>query len=362
MVRPRSRRAHPDVAARSIVVRVRSGRRAATALLVGLASALALSACGGASGTTITLYNGQHVQTTDALVAAFERAHPGVTVAVRSDSENTLDAQIVQEGGRSPADVFFAENSPALEYLQGRGLLAALPADVLAATPSRYNSTTGRWVGVSARVSVMVYNPAVVARRKLPTSILQLAEPRYRGLIGLAPSETDFQPIVTAVLHSVGHARALAWLEGLKRNAAGHLYASNEALTLAVNRGAVGLGVIDQYYWYRLRASLGASSMHSALTSFAPHDPGYVVDVSGAAVLASSHHRAAAVALVRFLVSRAGQEIITHSDSFEYPLASGVVTTEPETPFSALRPDPITVAQLGTGSTAVALLREAQLL
>ncbi len=362
MVRPPSRRAQPSAAVRALVALRTRGARATATLLSVAAGALALSACGTASGTTITLYNGQHVQTTDALVTAFEKAHPGIHVAVRSDSENTLDAQIVQEGARSPADVFFAENSPALEYLQGRGLLAPLPSSLLAATPARYNSPSGRWVGVTARVSLMVYDPATVSRSRLPSSILQLAEPRYAGLLGLAPSETDFQPIVTAVLRSVGRARTLAWLEGLKRNAAGHLYSSNEALTLAVNRGAVGLAVIDQYYWYRLRASLGAGSMHSTLAPFAPRDPGYVIDVSGAGVLASSHHRAAAEALVRFLVSRTGQEIIARSDSFEYPLASGVVTVQPETPFGALRPDPISVAQLGTGSTAVALLREAQLL
>lgn len=337
-------------------------RRLGSAALTLGAASLVLSACGTTAGTTITLYNGQHVQTTDALVAAFEKAHPGIHVAVRSDDENTLDAQIVQEGSRSPADVIFTENSPALEYLEGRGLLARLPASTLAETPARYDSPHGRWVGVSARVSLMVYNPSLIAASRLPADILALANPRFKGLIGLAPSETDFQPIVTAVLEAVGRARTLAWLDGLRANAEGHLYPSNEALTLAVNRGSVALAVINQYYWYRLRAALGASAMHSALAYFAPRDPGYVVDVSGAGVLASSHHRAAAEAFVRFLVSREGQEIIAHSDSFEYPIDSGVTTAQPETPFSRLEPDPIPLGSLGTGSAAVALLREAQLL
>jgi ABC-type Fe3+ transport system substrate-binding protein len=52
------------------------------------------------------LYNGQHEQTTDSLVAGFERAYPNITVAVRSDDEDTFDAEIVEEGSRSPADVF----------------------------------------------------------------------------------------------------------------------------------------------------------------------------------------------------------------------------------------------------------------
>ena len=50
-----------------------------------------------------------------------------------------------------------------------------------------------------------------------------------------------------------------------------------------------------------------------------------------------------------------GQEIIAHSISFEYPIASGVKTVQPETPFSELKPNPIDIAQLGTGATAIAL-------
>jgi iron(III) transport system substrate-binding protein len=102
--------------------------------------------------------------------------------------------------------------------------------------------------------------------------------------------------------------------------------------------------------------------MHSAIATFAPGDPGYVVDVSGAAVLRSSTHQAAAQRLVAFIASKQGQEIIAHSDSFEYPVDSGVTTAQPETPFDELRPNPISIAELGTGATAIALLQEAQLL
>ena len=93
--------------------------RAATLVLtLGL-----LAGCGSSSSQSITLYSGQHEQTTDALVAGFEKA-TGITVNVRSDDEDTLADEIVTEGSSSPADVIYTENSPALEYLQGKGLLA----------------------------------------------------------------------------------------------------------------------------------------------------------------------------------------------------------------------------------------------
>jgi iron(III) transport system substrate-binding protein len=321
-----------------------------------------LSACGGTSGPSITLYNGQHVQTTDALVAAFEK-DTGITVDVRNGTEDTLADQIAVEGSSTPADVIYTENSPALEQLEGKGLLSRVDPSTLSRTPSRFDSPGGDWVGVSARVSVLIYNPSLIEESQLPTSILQLADPRYRGELAFAPGETDFQPVITSVDRAYGTAATLHWLKGIKANAGSHVYAANETITAQVNRGTVAFGVVNQYYWYRLRAEIGAANMHSKITYFSPHDPGYVLDVSGAGILRSSRHQADAQRFLAFLVSRQAQEIIGgHSMSFEYPIASGVTTAAPETPFDQLQPYPITIAQLGNGSTAIALLQRAGLL
>jgi len=335
--------------------------------LAGIMIAGGMAACGGAasgSSQSITLYNGQHVQTAESIISGFERA-TGITVNVRNDDEDVLADQIVAEGASSPADVIWTENSPALEFLQGKGLLARVDAATLARTPARYNSPQGDWVGVSARVSVLVYNPSLIPRTQLPTSVLELASPRFRGKLAIAPSETDFQPIVTSVLRRYGRAEALRWLAGIKANAAGHVYPDNETIAADVNRGVAAFGVVNQYYWYRMRAEIGASNIHSQIATFAPGDPGYVIDVSGAAVVKSSRHQAAAQKFLAYLVSRAGQEVIANparSISFEYPVASGVTTLAPETPLGQLRPYPITIAQLGEGAAAIALLKEAGLL
>jgi iron(III) transport system substrate-binding protein len=347
--------------------RVKRIKRYGWAVGAAVLASASLAACGSSSAqgshqVTITLYNGQHEQTTDSLVTGFEKKYPDIRVAVRSDDEDTFDAQIVQEGSRSPADVFYTENSPALEYLQQKGLLAKVDASTLDKTPSKYNSPDGDWVGVSARVSVLIYNPSLIKKSDLPTSVLQLASPKYRGELAFAAGETDFQPIVTSVLKAYGKKRALAWLNGIKTNAASHTYPDNETIADEVNRGVVAFGVVNQYYWYRMQAEIGASNMHSKITYFAPHNPGYVLDVSGAGILKTSKHKAAAQTFLAFLVSKQGQEIIAHSISFEYPIASDVSTAQPETPFEDLQPYPIDVAQLGTGEKAIALLREVQLL
>src|ERR1700685_3628992 len=142
-----------------------------TAVLSGLTLSLAvcgaLTACGSSasdpsSGQSITLYSGQHEQTTNGLVTAFEK-QTGITVNVRNDDEDTLANLIAVQGAHSPADVFYTENSPALEFLQDKGLLSPVDASTLAAVPAQYSSPQGGWVGVSARVSVLIYNPSLIS-------------------------------------------------------------------------------------------------------------------------------------------------------------------------------------------------------
>jgi iron(III) transport system substrate-binding protein len=332
----------------------------ALVLATGLVAACGSASAGGAAGS-ITLYSGQHEQTTQSLVTAFEQ-QTGIHVNVRYNDEDSFADEIVAEESHPVADVFYTENSPALEYLQQKGLLAGVDASTLAKTPAQYNSPQGDWVGVSARVSVLIYNPSLISAAQLPTSVLQLADPKYKGKLAFAAGETDFQPIVTAVARAYGDATASSWLDGIKANAGSHIYPDNETIADEVNRGAVAFGVVNQYYWYRMQAELGASNVHSKITYFAPHDPGYVVDVSGAGILKSTKNMADAQKFLAFIVSKQGQEIIAHSISYEYPLDDGVTTAAPETPFNQLQPYPISIAELGDGSTAISLLQKAGLL
>jgi iron(III) transport system substrate-binding protein len=307
----------------------------------------------------ITLYSGQHEQTVDSLVKAFEQ-EAGVKVSVRSADEGTLANQMLQEGSDTPADVFFAENPPALNVLDEHHLLAKTLPSTLAKVDTAYSPTTGDWVGVSARAVALGYNTGQVKEANLPTSVLDLAKPEWKGKVGLAPAETDFQPVITAIIKQRGLDAATTWLKGLKNNA--KLYDDNEAVVAAINRGKVETGLLDHYYWYRLRDEVGTGSIHSALHYFAPGDPGSLVTVSGAGQTASSNHPGTAQAFLAFLVGPTAQKIIATSESYEYPLGSGVQTAKPLRPFSDFGPSPLTIAEFGDGRQALDLLQQVGLL
>jgi iron(III) transport system substrate-binding protein len=349
-------------------------RRRRGGIVAGAAAAFltagALAGCGATaqasgnlgSGQTIVLYNAQHQQTTDALIAAFTK-QTGIKVKVDSDDEDVLTAQIEQEGSRSPADVFYTENSNWLQQLANRGMLSPVDAPTLANVPTADSGSDGDWVGVSARVSALVYNPSKISASQLPTSILDMANPRYKGEFELAPSETDFWPLVASVAKAKGNAAAVAWLEGLKANAGNNdNVPDNETLTSDVSQGTTDFAVINHYYYYRLQAEVTGGTGSAKLAYFAPDDPGYVESISGAAVLKSSKHQAAAQEFLNFVTSQSGQEVLESGQSFEYPLKAGVAANPKLPPLTSYQPNSFDPADFGTGEISKTLLQQAGLL
>src|SRR5271168_4577470 len=76
-----------------------------------------------AGAVTLNLYSAQHEQTVDLLTKAFTK-ESGIDVKVHSGDAPELASELLKEGASSHADVFFTENSPELELLSEKGLLA----------------------------------------------------------------------------------------------------------------------------------------------------------------------------------------------------------------------------------------------
>jgi iron(III) transport system substrate-binding protein len=314
----------------------------------------------GAFPASLTLYSAQHEQTVDLLTKAFTK-ETGIEVKVHNGEAPELASQIVKEGASSPADVFFTENSPELELLSEKGLLAKVAPATLASVPARDSSPAGDWVGVLARENVLVFNKGMIQEASLPASLLDLAKPEWKGKIAIAPTDADFLPLVGAVVALKGRPVALDWLKGLRQNAA--IFDDDEGVVAAVERGAAAVGIVNNYYWDRLRAEKGADKMQSAIHHFAGGDVGGLMNVSGAAVLKASRKQAAAQKFLAFLVSKPTQEMLAKLDiTFEYPLAPGVAANPVLKPMSELSPPPLTLKQIGDDRDAAQLLREAGLI
>ena len=173
-------------------------------LTVGLAMALAvvlLPACSGSD--RLTVYSGRTADLIGPLLEQFAEEQD-VGIDVRYGDSGELAQLIDTEGEDSPADVFISQSPGAVAFLDQDDRLAALPDEILESVEADDHAADGHWVGVTARVRVLVYNTEEVDPATLPESVFDLTDPQYRGLVGVAPPNASFQDFVTAMRLDIG--------------------------------------------------------------------------------------------------------------------------------------------------------------
>jgi iron(III) transport system substrate-binding protein len=310
-------------------------RRAATVVLAAVAAGIALLAASGCGDDreALTVYTGRTESLVAPLLERFSEEND-IAIDVRYGDTNDLALLIGTEGDRSPADVFWGQSPGATAYLAGKDLLAPLSTEVLELVAPGFEDGDGRWVGVSGRQRVLVYNRDEVAEADLPDSVLDLTAPAYRGKVGIAPTNGSFQDFVTALRHHEGEEAARAWLEGMAANDS-PTYANNNAIVEAVGRGEIPFGLVNHYYNHRFLAE--DPSLPSRNHHFADGDIGGLVIPSSVSVLASSDRQEDAARFIAFLLAKESQEYFAE-ETFEYPLAAGVPAAEGVPPLSSLRP------------------------
>ena len=297
-------------------------------VLLGLGAALALVAAscgddGGAAGSpgeggSLTVYSGREEEFVASLFERFE-ADTGIHVDVRYGDSAELAATLVEEGDASPADVFFSQDAGSLGAVAEAGLFAEIDPETLNRVEERFRSPDGLWVGTSGRGRVAVYNTEALDASQLPASILDFADPRWEGRIGLPPTNSSFQAHVAAMMLTIGEGPTRDWLEGLMANGV-RFYEDNAATTRAVAAGEIEVGLVNHYYKFEVEAEDG--SLPIANHYFESGDPGSFVNTAGVGILASADHDEAARTFVDFVTGEAGQSWVA-TETWEYPVAPG---------------------------------------
>ncbi|MBA2448637.1 MAG: iron ABC transporter substrate-binding protein [Chloroflexi bacterium] len=335
-----------------------STRRLTSLIVLAAVTVMALSSlampAGRAQPSTLTLYSGRTEALIGPLLERFTR-DTGIEVRARYGDSAELAATILEEGTNSPADVLFSQDAGALGALASRGLLATLPAETLQRVDTKFQARDGFWVGVSGRARVIVYNTDLLSPADLPDAVAGLADPRWQGAIGWAPTNASLQASVTAMRLLEGEEAARQWLAGIKANRP-KVYANNAAVVQAVANGEVQVGLVNHYYLYGFLKDRGPSF---SARNYHPRTggAGAIVNVAGVGLLSTATSSAAAQRFVDYLLSADAQQYFA-DQTFEYPLVAGVEPHPDLLPLAQINHPDIDLANLADLEVTLRLMRE----
>lgn len=304
------------------------------------------------SSKPLVIYSGRSESLVGPMIKQFEDLS-GIEVQVNYGSTGPLAATLLEEGSNTPADIYFAQDPGGLGAVID--MLDVLSDDVTGLVPDWARSPENKWVGISGRARVLVYGTDSLTEDELPTSIAELTDPKWKGKLGWAPSNSSFQAMITGMRQLWGEERTREWLEGIIDNDP-RIYPNNTTQVAAARNGEIEIGMVNHYYLYRFLAEEGDG--FEARNWFTPEaDPGSVVLVAGAGMLNASDNKEAAIRFLEFMLSEVGQQYFA-TQTHEYPLIEGVVPDRGLPPLDSITKPSVDLSTLGDLENTQDLLRD----
>lgn len=202
----------------------------------------------GTSSPRVVVYCAQDQEFADQIFVDFKTSAQ-LSVAAHYDTEANktvvLYDELVREKRRPRCDVFWNNEIIATIRLERQGLLEAYRSPSAAPFPASSKSKDGLWQAFAARARVLIVNTQLVKAGDMPQSLLDLAQPRWRGKVAIAKPEFGTSATHAACLFEVlGSERAKLFYRDLKRNHTA-IVAGNKQVAEGVGMGQFEVGITD---------------------------------------------------------------------------------------------------------------------
>jgi iron(III) transport system substrate-binding protein len=304
----------------------------------------------------LTIYSGREEKIMGPLIEKAEK-DLGMDIEVRYGDSTELAIALAEEGKNSPADVFYSQDAGALGAVAKENLALTLPNELLQKVDEQFRSPTGQWIGISGRARVIDYNTKQVKPSELPSTVMELTDPKWRGKVGWAPTNGSFQSFVSAMRVLEGDPKTLDWLKAMKANGA-KSYDGNTAIVEALGRGEIVLGLVNNYYLYRFTQT---DANFPVALHYTRGDAGSLINAAGLAVLKTTDQQSDAQKFVAYMLGSEAQKYLTE-EFYEYPLVKGIPVSQNQVPLNKLQSPKLDLSKLADLKGTLSLIKEADLL
>jgi len=220
---------------------------------MGVTIAAALPGCSGSQSssppsTTVVVYTSVDEVFAEPVCKQFEQ-DTGIKIDLMPDTEETKSTgllnRLIAEKGRPRADVFWSGDPVRAAILKTQGVSATYKSPSADGLPTEFSDPAGYWTSFSARARVIIYNKDLVPEADKPTSVRDLADPRFKGKTCIAnPLFGTTSMHAAALFQTMGDEEATKYFDSLANNAV-KILSSNGEVRRRVANGEFAFGLTD---------------------------------------------------------------------------------------------------------------------
>jgi iron(III) transport system substrate-binding protein len=204
--------------------------------------------CWTSPGREVVVYTAQDEEYAKPIFDEFAKTS-GITVRPKWDSESTktvgLAKAIETEAARPVCDVFWNSEVLLTIRLARKGLLDVYRPKAAESYPAMYHSKDGLWHGLAARARILLVNTERLPKERRPRSIMDLADARFKGRIGMAKPLFGSTATHAACLFAFwGDEKAREFYDRLKANDV-KILSGNKQVAEAVSGKEIDFGITD---------------------------------------------------------------------------------------------------------------------
>lgn len=297
---------------------------------------LLLPCIGCGSGNEVVVYTALDREFSEPILKDFEK-QTGIVALPKYDVESTktvgLATAILAERNRPRCDVFWNNEILHTLRLEKAGVLDVYRSPAAAQFPNAYVSPEGTWHGLAARARVLIVNTKLVPQDGRPDSIEDLADPKWKGKVGIAKPLFGTTATHAAVLFAEwGDEKAKQFFQRLKENDI-RVLAGNKQVALDVGSGALAFGITDTDDAIIERDH--GSPVAIIFPDQAEDQIGTLFIPNTLAVIKGARHPEQARKLVDFLLQPAIEERLASGESAQFPVNPAVKTPSRAAPKNA---------------------------
>ena len=278
-------------------------------------------------------------------------------------AETGIEVIVTNDYDRFNTDVIFVSDYKSLtetkNFNKFRKLDPAFFAEMSKIVPMQWRDRDGYWLGVVLRARTALVNKAMVPDAERPKSLMDLADPKWRGRMTIRSASNVYnRSLLAYMIYRHGEPAATRWAKGIVENfGPDGKYLGDTPNARAVADGKFVITFLNTYYLGYLQTQTGTHSPEMlrklrddvAVTWLDGGKFGLPVNVTGvgisADVPAGSERLEQAQKLIAFVLSPKGQALMSEH-SFKYPVREDVAPSPYLQSFGTFRMDKFDLNEL----------------